>query len=139
MTQFLLLLKACSHSVCVNCMHDVFSNKQIKIIYHAIFLGMISKTKTTRHTLNYNKDVLIQWWAEKRKKRKKTKKKKNRRELSLFKFNWSDGEKQKQVSCASYWLQVSCAKLIYREKSNKTVISPNTQTMDCLFCNLQYY
>ena len=47
---FFRLLNACSLSVCVNCMRDVFSNKQIKINHIAVFLGMISKTKTVRHT-----------------------------------------------------------------------------------------
>ena len=50
MTQFLLVLKACSHSVYVYCMRDVFSNKLIEKSYDAIFLGMISKIKTPRHT-----------------------------------------------------------------------------------------
>ena len=31
-------------------MRDVFSNKQIEKSYDAIFWGMISKTKTTKHT-----------------------------------------------------------------------------------------
>ena len=33
-----------------HCMHDVFFNKQIEKSYDAIFWGMISKTKTARHT-----------------------------------------------------------------------------------------
>ena len=49
MTQFFLLLKACSHSVSVHCMRDVFSNKRIEKSDDAIFLGMSSKTKTARH------------------------------------------------------------------------------------------
>ena len=48
MNLFFLLLKACRYRVCVNCMRDVFSNKQIKINYNAIYGGMISKTKTNR-------------------------------------------------------------------------------------------
>ena len=50
MTQFFLLPTACSHSICVHCMRDVFSNKQIEKSYDAIFWGMISKIKTARHT-----------------------------------------------------------------------------------------
>ena len=50
MTQFFLLPKACSRSICVHYMRGVFSNKQIEKSYDAIFLGMISKIKTTRHT-----------------------------------------------------------------------------------------
>ena len=50
MTQFFLLLKACSHNICVHCMRDVFSNKRIEKCYDAIFLGMISKIKSIRHT-----------------------------------------------------------------------------------------
>ena len=50
MTQYFLVLKACSHSVSVHCMRDVFSNKRIEKSYDAIFLGMISKIKTARHT-----------------------------------------------------------------------------------------
>ena len=74
MTQFFLLLKACSHSVCVHCMRDVFSKKRIEKSYDAIFLGMISKIDATRHTSElYNKDSVTYRWAEKRKKRKKTK------------------------------------------------------------------
>ena len=34
--QFFLILKACSHSVCVHCMRDVFSNKWIGKSYDAI-------------------------------------------------------------------------------------------------------
>ena len=45
-----LLLKARSHSVCVHFMRDVFSNKRIKKGYDAIFWGIISNIKTTRHT-----------------------------------------------------------------------------------------
>ena len=36
--------------------------------------------------------------------------------------------KKKKVTCVSYWLQVSSAKLIYREKRNKIVIGLNKQT-----------
>ena len=50
MTQFFPSLKACSHSVCVHCMRDVFPNKRIEKSYDAIFWGMISKIKTKRHT-----------------------------------------------------------------------------------------
>ena len=50
MTQYFLVLKACSHRVSVHCMRDVFSNKRIEKSYDAIFLDMISKTKTARHT-----------------------------------------------------------------------------------------
>ena len=50
MTQFFLVLKACSHSACVHCMRDVFSNKRIERSHAALCLGMISKIKTARHT-----------------------------------------------------------------------------------------
>ena len=43
-------IMACSHSVCVHWMRDMFSNKRIEKSYDAIFLGMISKIKTARHT-----------------------------------------------------------------------------------------
>ena len=33
-----------------DCIRDVFSDKRIEKSYDAIFLGMISKTKTARHT-----------------------------------------------------------------------------------------
>ena len=49
MTQYFLILKACSHRVSVYCMCDVLSNKWIEKGYDKIFLGMISKIKTTRH------------------------------------------------------------------------------------------
>ena len=50
MTQYFLVLKACSHRVSVHYMRDVFSNKRIEKSYDAIFLGMIFKIKTARHT-----------------------------------------------------------------------------------------
>ena len=37
MTQFFLVLKACSHIFCVHWMRDVFSNKRIKNSYDAFF------------------------------------------------------------------------------------------------------
>ena len=50
MTQYFLILKACSHRVSVHCMCDVLSNKSFEKGYDKTFLGMISKIKTTRHT-----------------------------------------------------------------------------------------
>ena len=50
MAEFFLVLKACSHNVCVHCMRDVFSKKRIERSYAAVFWGMISKIKTARHT-----------------------------------------------------------------------------------------
>ena len=47
-----------------HCMGDVFSNKRIEKSYDTVFLGMISKTKTARHTSELRLG----------KKRKKTKK-----------------------------------------------------------------
>ena len=49
MTQYFLVLKACSHRVCVHCMREVLSNKRIEKSYDEIFLGMISKINTARH------------------------------------------------------------------------------------------
>ena len=34
----------------VHCMRDMFSNKPIEKSYDAVFWGMTSKIKTTRHT-----------------------------------------------------------------------------------------
>ena len=127
MAQFFLLLKAYSHSVGVHCTRDVFSNKWIEKSYDAFFWVWFLKLKEQNTQVNWNKDSVIQRWAEKRKKRKKTKKSKTDDKLNLLYFNWSNGEKQKQLSCVSYWLQVSCPKLFYREKSNKIVICPNRQ------------
>ena len=47
------VLKAGGHSVCVHCMYDVFSNKQIDKSYDAIlncFQWVSSKIKTIRHS-----------------------------------------------------------------------------------------
>ena len=40
-----------------HCMRDVFSNKPMEKSYDAIFLGMISKTKTARHTSELQKGL----------------------------------------------------------------------------------
>ena len=67
MTQFFLLLKACSHSVCLHCMRDLFSNEWIEKSYDAIFWVWFLKLKQNTR-VNYNKDSVIHKWAEKRKK-----------------------------------------------------------------------
>ena len=70
---------------------------------------MVSKIKTTRHTSELQ---------ERFRSKGELRKERNERRLK--------NRRQKQVSCVSYWLQVSCAKLVYREKRNKIVISRNT-------------
>ena len=40
-----------------HCMRDVFSNKWMEKSYDAIFLGIISKTKTARHTSELQKGL----------------------------------------------------------------------------------
>ena len=81
------------------------------------------KQQDTR--VKYNKDSVR--WAEKRKKRKKTKKAKQTANWICFSLTEAM-EKSKNRQAAYYWLQFSYAKLIYREKRKKIVISPNTQT-----------
>ena len=77
-------IMACSQVVCVHCMRDVFlisgSKKAMMQFFGVWFLKL--KQQDTR--VNYNKDSVIQRWAEKRKKRKKTKKSKTDDKLSLL-------------------------------------------------------
>ena len=70
MTQFFLFLKVCSHNVCVLCMRHIFSNKRIEKSCDVVFLGMICKIKSTRHTSKLQWDSVTLRWAEKKKKKK---------------------------------------------------------------------
>ena len=55
MTQYFLVLKACSHRVSVHCMRDVFSNKRIEKSYDANFWVRFLKLKQQDKRVNYNK------------------------------------------------------------------------------------
>ena len=114
---------------------SVGGSKAMMQVFWVWFLK--SKQQDTR--VSYNKDSVIQRWAEKRKKRKKTKRAKQTTNLNLLEFNCSNEEKQKQLSCVSYWLRFSCAKLISREKRGKRENRDVIRLLFWLFCNRQYY
>ena len=105
---------------CVTCFLISGSKKAMMQFFGVWFVKL--KQQDTR--VNY-----IESWAEKRKKRKKTKKAKQTTNWICFSLTEAmEKSKKKKVTCVSYWLQVSSAKLIYREKRNKIVIGLNKQT-----------
>ena len=86
MTQFFIVLKAYNHGVYVNCMRDVFSNKRSKKAMLQCFWVWYLKLNQQDTWVSYNKDSVIQRWAEKRKKLMKTKKARQTTNWICFSF-----------------------------------------------------
>ena len=71
MTQFFLVLKACSHNVFVHCMRDVFliSGSKIAMVKFQAVLGTISKVKKARHTSELQQGLYnpkVSWETQKK-------------------------------------------------------------------------
>ena len=133
MTQYFLVLKVCSHSIaCVTCFLISGSKKAMMQFFWVWFLKL--KQQDTR--VNYNKDKVIQRWAQKRKKRKKTKKARHTTSWLSFNLMTRGMEKSKDGQAACH---IDCKFLMLNLFITKNVIRLlSTQSHKLrliLFCN----
>ena len=82
MTQFFLLLKACSQSVCVHCMRDVFLISESKKAMMQFFWLWFLKSKQQDTQVTYNKDSVIKGDLRKDSNERRLKKK-NRQQIEF--------------------------------------------------------
>ena len=116
-----------------------FCNKRIEKAMMQFFGVWFLKLKQQGTRVNYNKDWVIQWWAEERKKRKETKKAKQKTNWICFSFTEAMEESKNRK--AAY--HIDCKFLVRNWFMVKSVIGLLTvrrrKLRLWLFCNLQYY
>ena len=116
-----------------------FCNKRIEKAMMQFLRVWFLKLKQQGTRVNYNKDSVIQRWAEERKKRKETKKAKQKTNWICFSFTEAMEESKNRK--AAY--HIDCKFLVRNWFMVKNVIGLLT-VRTCklrlwLFCNLQYY